>query len=281
MPRLYRNPFDNKGFKTIPESVKYVNDNYKDKIPREYNGDIDHFMYDYRNGPGKCQICGTRTKWDSERKRYKILCEPGYRNGKKIPPKGRMNSCQEEMRKIYLDNIRRTHGTDNLMSDISYHEEKLLPNRKIANQVTYKGQKLTVIGKYEEEFVKQCDKCLNGKDDLVAPGPIVQWIPKGSSVARETIVDFYIKSIDCLVSIKDEGFGNEAHPAVIKKRCDDAYKFKGMVNNKRKYRAVIELEGMGEIDNFPNLYKEIVNFERINKKIQFIKYPSYYTNYVK
>ena len=76
MARTYNNPFDNFKSTKIPEIIKYVEKNYKDKIPKKYNGNVERFMYDYRNGPGKCVICGETTEWDDKKKKYKSLCEP-------------------------------------------------------------------------------------------------------------------------------------------------------------------------------------------------------------
>ena len=276
MARKYKSPFDNKVFNSVGALEEYVKKYYKNKIPSSYKGDIDHYLFDYRNGfkGGKCQICGAPTKWDPEKKRYKILCEPTIINRIKNFFRGRLNSCQEIMRKNYLENIKRVYNTDNLMNSIEY-QEMLLKNRRIAKEVKFKGNVLVVIGSYEEEFVKQCDKVLTNKNDLQAPGPTVQWVPKGSYVPKQTITDFYIKSIDCIVSIKDEGFGNEDHPHIKKKRLEDAYKFKGIVENKHNYKAVVELNGIEEIKDWERYYKEIKA-----SKGRYIKYPNYYKKYV-
>ena len=269
MPRVYRNPFDSTTFKSVSELEDYVEKNYKDKIPLSYKGDVYHYLYDLRNPKGKCQICGSPTKWDKDKKRYKILCEPTIINRIKNFFHGRLNSCQEVMRKEYLENIKRVYNTDNLMNSIEY-QEMLLKNRRLAKVVSFKGKELTVIGSYEALFVEVCNKIPDIKvDDLICPGPTINYIPTGSYTVKQHIPDFYIKNINTIVSIKDEGFGNENHPNVIKKRKEDYNKFIGIVKDKRKFNA-IELAGKKEIENFVNIYKEIKDHD---KKSQYIIYP--------
>ncbi len=282
MARTYKSPIDGKIFKTIPELEEYTKKNHLDKIPRKYKGDYVRYLFDFRNSPGKCQICGAPTEWDPKARRYKVLCEPvgnkDENNMNKEYIEGKANSCQEEMRKTYLENIRRTHNTDNLMNSIEY-QEMLLSNRRIARKVKYKGDEMVVIGSLEERFVEVCNKVLDKKKDLKAPGPKVLWYPKGTSSSKYTITDFYIKSIDCIVSIKDGGFNNENHPTILKKREEDAYKFKGIVEAKRKFKAVIELEGPDDVDGFPTIYEEILRSIRNGER--YIKFPSYYSTFVK
>lgn len=267
MARTYKCPFDDKRFTSVSELEKYVESNYKNRIPKEYKGDITHFLFDQRNPKGKCQICGTPTKWDKEKKRYKILCEPTILNRVKNFFHGRLNSCQEVMRKQYLENIKRVYNTDNLMDDIEY-QEMLLKNRRIAKVVSFKGKELTVIGSYEALFVEVCNKIPEIKvDDLICPGPTVNYIPRNSNSIKQHIPDFYIKNIHTIVSIKDEGFGNENHINVIKKRENDYDKFIGIVNDKRKFN-VIELAGKKEIESFKDIFYEIKN-----SKKRYILYP--------
>lgn len=273
MARRYYCPFDSKSFTSVKDLKDYVDKNYKNKIPKEYKGDTEHYLYDYRNGKGKCRICGYPTKWDKDKKKYKVLCEADFMNRFRNLFRGKLNTCQEIMRKYYLENIKKKYNTDNLMNDIEY-QNMLLQNRRIAKLVYFKGNEMTVIGSYEELFVKECDKILTKKDDLEAPGPTVNW--SDGITVKQHITDFYIKSIDCVVSIKDEGFGNENTPSVKKKRKDDAYKFQGILKDKRNFKAVIELAGKDEIKRFKDIYKEIKD-----SKDRYIIYPKNYDTLVK
>lgn len=273
MARRYYCPFDSKSFTSVKDLKDYVDRNYKNKIPKEYKGDTEHYLYDYRNGKGKCRICGYPTKWDKDKKKYKVLCEADFMNRFRNLFRGKLNTCQEIMRKYYLENIKKKYNTDNLMNNIEY-QNMLLQNRRIAKLVYFKGNEMTVIGSYEELFVKECDKILTKKDDLEAPGPTVNW--SDGITVKQHITDFYIKSIDCVVSIKDEGFGNENSSSVKKKRKDDAYKFQGILKDKRKFKAVIELAGKDEIRKFKDIYKEIKD-----SKERYIIYPKNYDTLVK
>lgn len=273
MARRYKSPFDSKSFTSVKELENYVEKKYKDKVPKEYKGDIEHYLYDYRNGKGTCRICGYPTEWDKEKKKYKILCEANFMNRFRNLFRGKLNTCQEIMRKYYLENIKKKYDTDNLMNSIEY-QNMLLQNRRIAKVVHFKGNEMTVIGSYEALFVQICDKVLTKKDDLVAPGPTVHWSDR--ITVKQHITDFYIKSIDCVVSIKDEGFGNEDNPKVKKKRKDDAYKFQGILKDKRKFKSVIELAGKEEIKRFKDIYKEIKD-----SKERYIIYPKNYDTLIK
>lgn len=280
MPRTYKSPIDGKIFLKIPDLVEYTKMYHLDKIPKEYKGNVEQYLYDYRNGKGHCQVCGAPTAWNDEKKRYEILCKPGYVNGMKIEPNGKVNTCFEVWRKRYVNNIKNKYGKENLMEDIDYIN-MLLANRKIAKVTKFKNKEITVIGSYELEFVNQCNKVLSKESDLHAPGPEISYTVYGENLAKRTIVDFYIKSIDAIISIKDAGYHNEDHESIKNKRKVDAYKFYHMIHNKKRYRCVLELNGMEEIKDFPNLYKKIKEFFHNNPKERYIKYPFYYFDYIK
>ena len=117
MARTYKSPFDNKTFPTVTELEIHVTEKYKNKIPNKYKGDVSHFLYDKRNKPGVCQICKTPTVWDPKLKKYEILCRPITIKRFLTDPlrvirtlfKNRGNSCQEVMRKNYLENIQKKY----------------------------------------------------------------------------------------------------------------------------------------------------------------------------
>ncbi len=265
--RTYKCPIDGKIFTSIDELEKYTKDNFLDNVPKKYKGDVARYLYDFRNGAGTCQICGSPTPWDSQAKRYKRLCEPKVVDGKKVNPEGRANTCQEEMRKNYLENIVKVYNTDNLMNDPEF-QKKLLENRSIAKKVKFKGQEMTVIGSYEAKFVEVCNSLLSDKKDLIAPCPYVFEWNDGSGIKKH-IPDFYIKSLNLIVSIKDGGFHNESHPNVLAKRRNDALKFDSIVKDTRKFN-VIELCGLDEIQEFKDTYyKEIKD-----SKDRYIKKPN-------
>ena len=281
MARKYKSPFDDKEFKTVSELEKYVSSKYKSKIPKKYKDDVSHFLYDKRNKPGVCQICKTPTKWDSKKKRYKLLCEPVTIKRMLSDPfrvirtlfKNRGNTCQEVMRKNYLENIERVHGTDNLMNSIEY-QQKLLESRSIAKLVKFKGKEYTVIGSYEKRFVEVFSKIAISSRELEAPGPVIKY-KTFDNEEKEHITDFFLPSIYTVVSIKDGGENKNTHTSMLARRQSDAYKFKGLVDN-TDYN-LIELNGTKEIDNFNEYYKEIK--ESIKRKERYIKYPEYFFDF--
>lgn len=281
MARTYKSPIDGKIFKTIPELENYTRKYHMDKIPKEYKGDVSHFLFDARNGKGKCQICGASpTKWDPKKKQYDILCEPiSIQSILKDPfrvlktfIKNRGNSCKDVMRKRYVENIKRTWNTDNLMANPDY-SKMLMENRRIAHQVEFKGKKFTVLGTYEVKFMEVLKICVFGSDDVEAPGPEIKWTDWNGNV-KTHIPDFYIRSINCIVSIKDGGENKNNHPSMLERRKADAYKFKALVD-KTKYN-VVELNGIKEIEGFPQMYRDIKKSSQ-----RYIKYPEYYKDYIK
>lgn len=282
MARQYNCPFDNVKFKKIPDLIKYVEKNYKDKIPKEYNGDVAHFLYDDRNGKGKCQICGAPTKWNSKKQRYEILCEPLSIKRLFVDPlrtlrtyfKNKGNSCNEVMRKQFIENATKKDGIFNYAADPEY-QKKMLANRKISKVVDFKGKEFTVVGSYEELFLKNLSPLVWSSNDLQAPGPEISWIDdKGNK--RLHISDFFLPNYNCVVSIKDGGKDKNNHPSMVARRKDDAYKFKALVD-KTKYH-VIELNGKEEINNFHKIFKELK--QHIKDKKRYIVYPEYYFDYI-
>ena len=282
MARKYKSPFDDKEFKTVLELEKYVSSKYKSKIPKKYKDDVSHFLYDKRNKPGVCQICKTPTKWDSKKKRYKLLCEPVTIKRMLSDPfrvirtlfKNRGNTCQEVMRKNYLENIERVHGTDNLMNSIEY-QQKLLESRSIAKFVKFKGKEFTVIGNYEKKFVEVFNRIAISSRELEAPGPIVKYTTYDNNI-KEHISDFFLPSINTVVSIKDGGDNRNTHTSMTERRRSDAYKFKGLIDN-TTYN-LIELNGLKEIENFKEYYVQIK--DSIKRKERYIKYPEYFHDFI-
>lgn len=283
MPRTYKNPFGNERFKSVSELEKYVKKYHKNEIPKEYKGDLEHYLFDYRNDfkGGKCQVCGAPTEWDKRTKRYKVLCEPitvkrllkdPYRTAKTFI-KNKGNSCSDIARKQYIDNIRSKHNTDNLMKDEDY-QKMLLNHKKSAKKVNYKGNEFIVVGSYEELFVQECNRILTRKDDLESPGPTIKYYNRVKKREAFTIWDFYIKSIDTVISIKDEGY-NKTTQMVVNKRIQDVDKFNSAIG---KYFGVIELNGRQEIRQFKSTYKKILHAKKSGHD-NFILYPNYYDEY--
>ena len=283
MARTYNNPFDNFKSTKIPEIIKYVEKNYKDKIPKKYNGNVERFMYDYRNGPGKCVICGEPTEWDDKKKKYKSLCEPiSVKRLFKDPLrtiktyiKNKGNSCSEVVRKKFVENSVKKVGTSNFM-ELEGFQQKLLANRKISRVVNFKGKEFTVVGSYEERFLKVLSPLVLSANEVEAPGIEIKWTDDQGR-ERLHISDFFLPKYNCVVSIKDGGSNKNNHPSMVDRRKNDAYKFKALVD-KTKYN-VIELNGLEEINNFPKIFNKLKEHIKQNKR--FIKYPEYYHEYVK
>ena len=283
MARTYGNPFDKFKSTKIPEIIKHVEKNYKDKIPKKYNGNVERFMYDYRNGPGKCVICGEHTEWDDKKKKYKSLCEPlSVKRLFKDPLRtiktyitNKGNSCSEVVRKKFVENSVKKVGTANFM-ELEGFQQKLLANRKISRVVNFKGKEFTVVGSYEERFLKVLSPLVLSANEVEAPGIEIKW-KDDQGRERLHISDFFLPKYNCVISIKDGGSNKNNHPSMTDRRKNDAYKFKALID-KTTYN-VIELNGLEEINEFPKILKQLK--ESIKQGKRFIIYPEYYHEYVK
>lgn len=283
MARRYYNPFDNKSSTDKEAMIKYVMKNYKEKIPKKYNGDVYHFMWDYRNGPGKCRICGAPTRWNKEKHRYEILCEPLSTKRLFIDPMGTFktyirnkgNSCKEIVRKEFIENSDRKVGHHNFMAQDGF-QQKLLAARKISRLVNFKGKEFTVVGSYEELFLKVLSPLVLASNDVQAPGIEVKWTDSDGN-KKLHITDFFLPKYNCVISIKDGGEDKNNHPSMVNRRRDDALKFKAVVD-KTRYN-VIELNGKQEINDFHKYFKILQR--HIKEKTRYIKYPEYYHDYIK
>ena len=59
MARTYKSPIDGKIFKTIPELEEYTRKYHIDKIPKEYKGDVSHFLFNCKFLSRCINICFT------------------------------------------------------------------------------------------------------------------------------------------------------------------------------------------------------------------------------
>lgn len=247
-------PFDGAVFNKVTELEEYVEKNYKDKIPKYYKGDVVRFLFDLRNKPGRCQICGVKTEWDAKHKRYRQLCSvPESKDPWIITKyylkrvysffKNKGNTCDTVMRKIYLENIKRVHNTDNLMGDPEYHK-MLLENRKITSVVKYRGKDYTCVGSYEKVFVQKLDSS-DMNISLQMPGPTINL--EGVGNLTFSIPDAYIPEYNLIIYIKDMGM-NPSYEKNYIKACN-VFKY---VHENTDYK-VIELNGLEEVNNCVNI----------------------------
>ena len=263
MPTILKSPFDKARFKNKKDLEKYIEKHYKDKIPLKYDGDVAHFLYDFRNGgPRKCQICGQVTEWNPKKKMYSPLCDISNKESmneldkaiqftkesiSKFRNKG--NTCSQVMRKEYVNNIKRIYNTDNLMEDPEY-QKMLLENRSIADVATFNGLQYTVIGSWEKKFVEELEKGrkenkINPNLQLVMPGPTVYyddnkyWIP-----------DAYLPQYDLYISIKDDG----DNPSYLKHYKKDCEVFTYLFTKTEGKWGIIELNSK-QLKNIVNIIK--------------------------
>lgn len=241
----------------MQEAADHLEKNHLDKIPKSYKGDVYKFLYDYRNERRRCQICGVKTQWNPKLRRYNVLCSiPDDTNNIFIITKAYLqkvlsyfknkgNTCSDVMRKNYINNIKRTHGTDNLMADPEYNK-MLLENRSIASVVKYNGKDYTVIGSYEKTFVEMLDKS-NKKWELQMPGPTHKF-----EDGTFTIIDAYLPQFDLCISIKDMG-NNPNYINNYKKASKVFYEL-----NKHGKVKIIELNGIDSVKSCVQIIEGVI-----------------------
>ena len=104
--------------------------------------------------------------------------------------KNKGNSCSEIVRKNFVENSVNKVGTSNFM-EIEGFQQKLLANRKISRVVNFKGKEFTVVGSYEERFLKVLSPLVMAANDVEAPGIEIKWKDE-SGRERLHITDFLL-----------------------------------------------------------------------------------------
>ena len=171
--------------------IDHIDKEHEELIPE--GTESAQVVYDLVNGTkgaGRCRVCGSPTKWNSNAKRYDVLCEN---------PR-----CKQKMREEYQKNMLRVHGTYNILND-DEQQKKMLANRSISG--TYKftdGGVVTYTGSYEKKFLEFADKVmLIPSKDIMAPGPTLEYEMNGEK--HFYITDFLYIPYNLIIEVKDGG----------------------------------------------------------------------------
>lgn len=171
--------------------IDHIDKEHEELIPDGFESA--QVVYDIVNGTkgsGRCRVCSKPTKWNSNAKRYDVLCEN---------PR-----CKQKMREEYQKNMLRVHGTYNILND-DEQQKKMLANRSISG--TYRfidGGVVNYTGSYEKKFLEFADKVMQiPSKDIMAPGPTLEYEMDGKK--HFYITDFLYIPYNLIIEVKDGG----------------------------------------------------------------------------
>jgi ADP-ribose pyrophosphatase YjhB (NUDIX family) len=190
--RKYKCPFCNDRY-TREDLVSHIDEKHHYDIPENFTPF--RYVFNYVNKKplsyhGKCTECGGPTDWDENKGRYNRQCNK--------------QACHDSYVKKFEDNMMKTRGVTRI-SATEEGLEKMLANRKISGEYTFKnGKKKKYVGSYELKALEFMDKVLNmNPDDILSPGPILEYSYNGNT--HIYITDFYYQPYNLVIEVKDGG----------------------------------------------------------------------------
>ena len=172
--------------------ITHIDRVHEDMIPQDYSSTRIVFNLINKKTKGSCIICGEETKWNEDKARYERICDN---------PK-----CMEKYKEITAERLYKKHGKtkEDFLKDPEF-QEKMLQGRRISGKYKFSdGGIMPYVGKYEKNFLEFMDKFFHvTSNDLIAPGPIIDYIYNGKS--HQWITDFYYEPYNLVFDIKDGG----------------------------------------------------------------------------
>jgi hypothetical protein len=149
-----------------------------------------NFLFNIRNNKshGNCVICGKKTIFNENTKKYNRLCDD---------PR-----CKELYIEQFKERMKKKYGKEHLLDDPDKQKE-MLAKRKIAQEYKWSnGEIVRVVGTHELYFLQYMDIGLNWPlEDIVNPCPIV-FKYKYKGLNKFYIPDFYVPSLKLVIEIK-------------------------------------------------------------------------------
>lgn len=187
-PRKFECPFCDKR-DTRDNLIVHINDKHEDMIPEGYSARRVMFNKINNTDHGICRICGKNTPWNEAAGKYSNLC--GSEECK--------NKFVENTKKNYV----RVLGTDNPADD-EERQKKMLAGRKISGTYTFQnGQKIQYTGSYERKLLEFEESLGFRADDIVMPGPTVEYEYDGKK--HFWITDQLLIPYNLVMDVKDGG----------------------------------------------------------------------------
>jgi len=190
MAKKYKCPYCDERY-IRKDLINHIDDEHEDVIPDGFeSAQIVYDLVNNTKGAGKCRICGRPTKWNSNAKRYDVLC---------LDPR-----CKQKMREEYQKNMLRVHGTYNILTS-DEQQKKMLANRSISGKYKFTdGGVVTYTGSYEKKFLEFADRVMQiPSKDIMAPGPTIEYEMNGEK--HFYITDFLYIPYNLIIEVKDGG----------------------------------------------------------------------------
>lgn len=249
-----RCPYCGKSFKKKKLAVAHIEKMHVDKLEVE-KMDACQAIYFNQHGrlTGTCMNCGGPTDWNFKTGKPSRVCND---------PK-----CREQLRAAFSTNMKRTYGTDNLLSDME-HQRAMQHNRRIAGTYTFKkdGGKVEYLGKLEHNFLMFCDTVLDLPSSMILEPPeYFPYFDEKTGTWRTYMPDFYLPDYNLLVEIKDGGDhpnGNKAFQDTTKYKVE----FKDRAMREQSRYNFIRISGTNYGPFLETLYQIVHEQEDDEKK---------------
>lgn len=200
--------------------IHHVDRVHEDMIPEGFTASRVVFNTINHKDHGSCVICGKETAWDENKCKYDRMCGS---------PK-----CHEEYLKRVNENMIKTHGTTNLLTDPRFaaqQQTKMLANRRISGVYHYGDQDKTYTGSFEKAALEFMDTILHCKaEDILMPGPIIEYEYDGAT--HLYISDIYYVPYNLLIEVKDGGDNPNTRNMPVY-RAKQLAKEKAIINSKK------------------------------------------------
>lgn len=168
--------------------ITHISKYHKELIPENRTAAQLVFNVINKKDHGSCVVCGKETEWDENVYRYKRYCS---------------KRCKDILAKKAKENMIKVYGKSTLLNEPE-QQEKMLAHRGISGTYNFQGKNITYTGSYEKELLIFLDKVLHlNPDDIVMPGPIIEYMNKGTK--RFWITDCYYEPFNLVIEVKDGG----------------------------------------------------------------------------
>ncbi|MFW6015199.1 MAG: hypothetical protein ACOCRK_02030 [bacterium] len=213
---------------------------------------------------GKCIECGDDVKWDKTKEKYPRICDK--------------KSCKNKAHNKHKENTKNKYGVEYRLRDPKY-QRMMLKNHKDSKKYEWSnnGKVFDVVGNIEYELLEKIDR-LNLLDykDIQAPADfnIMYRTPDGKK--HNHFPDFYVKSLNLIISCKDGLENPNTHPGFKKDRLKNLCEYRTILND-TDYNYV-QIEGKEDIKKIESILKAVKKSVRANSRyvmpprIDFVMY---------
>ena len=171
--------------------ISHIENKHEDMIPEGFTPSRIVFNIINKKDHGTCIECKGESPWNEEKGRYDRLC------GKQACSISYRRKTEERIKKIY------GKTSQELLKDPN-HQTKMLAGRRISGVYRWNnGDLKTYTGSYELECLKFCESFGFNSEDVITPGPVVNYYFGGQK--HIWITDIYIAPYGLAIDCKDGG----------------------------------------------------------------------------